>query len=256
MQTIASWNVNSIRTRYDHVQKFFDEINPDVLMVQEIKCLEEEFPDFYKKNYNVFICGEKGKYGVATFVKKSLDAERLEINDPILNQEARIILVKVKKFDLSLINVYTPNGNPINNIDKFKFKKNWVDRLIKLSEKFIENNLNCLIGGDFNVIDHKLDAKDFDEWKNDALGHFSVRKKFRELLSKGYLNTIRLFKKPGQYSFWDYQQASWERNNGILIDHILISPKLTKKIISFKIEDKFRGLNKPSDHVPIWIRLE
>ena len=85
---------------------------------------------------------------------------------------------------MSLINVYTPNGNPINNIDKFKFKINWIDRLIKLSEKFIENNLNCLIGGDFNVIDNKLDAKNFDEWKNDALGHFSVRKNLENFYPK------------------------------------------------------------------------
>ncbi|MBF91909.1 MAG: exodeoxyribonuclease III [Rickettsiales bacterium] len=256
MLIIASWNVNSIRTRYEHVQQFFDEINPDVLMVQEIKCLEEEFPEFYKKQYNVFICGEKGKYGVATFIKKNLDAEKIEINDSILNQEARIILIKIKNLDLNLVNVYTPNGNPIEKEEKFKFKISWINRLINFTEKFVENNLNCVIGGDFNVIDNKFDAKNFDEWKDDALGHSSVRDKFRELLSKGYLNTIRLFKKPGQYSFWDYQQSSWERNNGILIDHILISPKLTKKIISFKIEEKFRGLKKPSDHVPIWIRLE
>ncbi len=254
---IVSWNVNSIRTRQEHILKLLDEIEPDILMIQEIKCMNIEFPDFYSDaGYNAFICGEKGKYGVATLIKKKFAVEQIPINNKILEKEARLIVTNIRDLNLNLINIYTPNGNPIENSDKFNFKIEWMNELKKLSCKFIQNYHKCVIGGDFNVIENNADAKNFENWRNDALGHHSVRTKFRELLSTGFLNTIRLFERPGsKYSFWDYQKASWERNDGILIDHILISPNLAKKISKFGIEEKYRGLKQPSDHVPVWIRL-
>ena len=257
MLVIVSWNVNSIRTREDHVLKLINDIKPDILMIQEIKCMDIEFPDFYSNaGYNAFICGEKGKYGVATLIKKEFDVEEVTINNQILKKEARLIMTKIKDLNLNLINGYTPNGNPIENSEKFNFKIEWMNQLKQLSCKFVKDYQKCVIGGDFNVIENNNDASNFENWRNDALGHHLVRTKFRELLSIGYLNTIRLFEKPGsKYSFWDYQRASWERNEGILIDHFLISPNLTKNIFKFRIEEKYRGLKQPSDHVPVWIGL-
>ena len=134
MLVIVSWNVNSIRTREDHVLKLINDIKPDILMIQEIKCMDIEFPDFYSNaGYNAFICGEKGKYGVATLIKKEFDVEEVTINNQILKKEARLIMTKIKDLNLNLINVYTPNGNPIENSEKFNFKIEWMNQCSCLS---------------------------------------------------------------------------------------------------------------------------
>jgi len=258
MKKIASWNINSIRIRTELVEDFIKKVNPDVLMIQEIKCLDEQFPECFKKHgYKAIINGEKGKFGVATLVKNKIKIKKLVINDEILEKEARVVGVSLEETDILLINVYTPNGNPIENNEKFNFKIKWLERLKKLCENYILEKKNLIVGGDFNVIENCKDAKEFDKWRDDALGNIKIRKKFRELLSIGLLNTVRLFHNPGShFSFWDYQRASWERNDGILIDHFLISPKTTKNIKDMKIDANYRDKKKPSDHVPIWIDLD
>ena len=258
MKKIVSWNINSIRIRTDLVENFLKKVNPDVLLLQEIKCLNEEFPDcFNKHGYKVITNGEKGKYGVAILVKNKIKINKLIIKDKILEKEARIVGINIEETDIFLINVYAPNGNPIENTEKFNFKIEWLDRLKKLCKNYVLERKNLIVGGDFNVIENYGDAREFNKWKNDALGHIEIRKKFRELLSIGLLNSVRLFHKPGsEFSFWDYQRSSWERNDGILIDHFLISPTITKSIKNMKIDNSYRGLKKPSDHVPIWIDLE
>ena len=224
-------------------------------MIQEIKCLNSEIPaSLNNLDYEIFINGEKGKYGVMTMVKKTHSIQLIDVNDDILMKEARILIIKIG--EINYINIYMPNGNPIENTEKFNFKIQWMERFNHLAQKFI-NNLECaLIGGDFNVIENESDAKNFTEWKGDALANELTRKKFRKLIALGYLNCVRLFKEPGKnFSFWDYQRGSWERNDGILIDHFLITPNLTKKLKKFEIAEQFRSLPKPSDHVPLILEL-
>jgi len=254
---IASWNINSIRIRTKLVENFLNELNPDILLLQEIKCLNEEFPDFFKSlGFNFHINGEKGRNGVAILIKKKINFDYLNFDSQILTTQSRICGIYIKSINISIINVYVPNGNPIENIDKFKFKIDWLTEFNNTMKEFMREKKNLVIGGDFNVIENIFDAKKFSDWRNDALGNINVRKKFRELISTGLVNSARLFCKPGsEFSFWDYQRASWERNDGILIDHFLTSPKITELISNFGIESKFRGCEKPSDHAPLWINL-
>ena len=238
--------------------ELINSLNPDIVFLQEIKCQDNEFPSLYKeKNYNLVINGEKGKYGVAILVKKKIEFEEISFESDIFKYEARICGIKIKNnLNLHLINIYAPNGNPIESQDKFSYKTKWYDELQKVIRKLINSKINLILAGDFNVIEHPDDVQDFDKWQKDALGHISFRKKFREILFSGLINVVRLFYKPGEiYSFWDYQKASWERNYGLLIDHFLLSPKLSCLVESIFFEKEYRGKQKPSDHIPLWIKL-
>jgi exodeoxyribonuclease-3 len=258
MTIIASWNINSVRTRLDLLKKFINQINPDVVLLQEIKCTNEDFPDFYSNlGFKAIINGQKGKYGVATLLKKEIRFENLSFELEVIKKESRTNFIYLKDLNLKIINVYTPNGNPIENETKFKFKIQWLENMKRISKGLIANYDNFIIGGDFNVIEHKDDVTNFKIWENDALGDLEVRRKFREILYSGLTNIVRLYYKPGEkFSFWDYQKASWERNDGLLIDHFLASPKILGYVKSINFETKYRGMEKPSDHVPIWINLD
>ena len=255
---ICSWNINSIRIRIHLIERLIQELKPDVIKLQEIKCLENEFPDFYKKlDYNVIINGEKGKYGVAILIKKNIKFEPLTFDSKIMKDQARICGVMLKENNLALINIYTPNGNPVTDDRKFNYKIEWMNNLLSISKNYVNKYKNLIIGGDFNVIEHEDDVLEFDKWKNDALGHFQVRSKFREFLTNGFTNVSRLFYPPGSnFSFWDYQRSAWERNDGLLIDHFLVTPSVVQKIKSINFLNAFRGLSKPSDHIPFWIEFD
>lgn len=257
MTIIASWNVNSIRVRHNHVENFLKKVDPDILLLQEIKCMNDEFPDFFDKSkYDVIINGQKAKYGVAIIHKKKINVKNIQIKNEILERQARVQLIHLKKLNLYILNIYTPNGNPIDDNEKIQFKLKWYDELYNLSKKFFFSKEDLLIGGDFNVIENVKDTLNFKEWENDALGIIKVRTKFRDLCSLGLTNLSRIFFEPGQiFSFWDYQRACWERNDGILIDHFLISPKKLQDVKELKYETSFRGLEKPSDHIPFWLKL-
>ena len=255
---VCSWNINSVRMRENLLLELINSLNPDVVFLQEIKCQDNEFPLLYKeKNYNLVINGEKGKYGVAILIKKKIEFEEINFESDIFKCEARICGIKIKNnLNLHLINIYAPNGNPIESKDKFSYKIKWYGELQKVIKKLINSKINLILAGDFNVIEHPDDVQDFDKWQKDALGHISSRKKFREILFSGLTNIVRLFYKPGEiYSFWDYQKASWERNYGLLIDHFLLSPKLSCIVESIFFEKEYRGKQKPSDHIPLWIKL-
>ncbi len=257
MSVIASWNINSIRIRLDLLKKLIKKINPDLLLLQEIKCSNDEFPDIFEDlNYNSIVNGQKGKYGVAILIKKEFEFKEIDIKSQIINSESRTNFIFVKELNLKVLNVYTPNGNPIENKEKFKYKLDWMNEIAKLSNTYVNDVENLIIAGDFNVLENEKDVTKFESWENDALGHFETRKKFREILASGLTNVTRIFNEPGKkFSYWDYQRACWERNDGLLIDHFLITPKYLSYVKDIKFEMNFRGMEKPSDHIPIWINL-
>ncbi len=257
MTVIASWNVNSIRVRENHVKNFIEKVHPDILLLQEIKCMNEEFPEFLKNSsYKFLVNGQKAKYGVAIIYKENLSLEEIDPKNEILQKEARVQVVHIDSLRLNLINIYTPNGNPLNDNQKFNFKMKWFEELTKYCGNLLQNKQDVIIGGDFNVIENVKDAVDFNQWRNDALGHINTRTKFRLLCSQGYTNLSRVFYEPGKiFSFWDYQRACWERNDGILIDHFLVSPRIVNKVERLEYESVYRGMEKPSDHIPFWIKL-
>ena len=253
---ICSWNINSIRVRVDALNLLIEKINPDIILLQEIKCENHQFTEYFKNfEYNLIVKGQKGRHGVAILIKKNIDFTQIQITSNIMNKEARICGVSLK--NIFIFNVYVPNGNPTENIEKYNFKLKWLEELSKIIEKYLSNYKNIIVAGDFNVLDHENDVKDFENWQSDALGKIETRKSFRRILAKGLLNVVRFFDEPGvNYSFWDYQKASWERNYGLLIDHFLVSPVVLQNTNNISFLKEFRDQEKPSDHIPVIIDME
>ena len=227
-------------------------------MMQEIKTEEKNFPfnDFENLGYSSHVFGQKSYNGVAFLSKVNIDKIDIKfIKDK--NKQSRVIVgsIKNKSEAIKLINIYVPNGNPIGT-EKYEYKMMWYESFIKKIKKTLIDNKNIIIGGDFNVIPEEIDVYDHKKYENDALFKIEVRKKFRELLNLGFNDVYRYFNKNKQeYTFWDYMAGSWEKNNGMRIDHFLVSNNLLDKIKKIKIDNKPRSKIKPSDHTPIELEV-
>jgi exodeoxyribonuclease-3 len=163
--------------------------------------------------------------------------------------------LKIKAKTIKLINIYVPNGNPIET-DKYTYKKNWLDLLIKQLKKTIADYNNIIIGGDFNIIPDQIDVYDYKKYENDALFKLEIRKKFRQLINLGFQDIYRYFNKDKQdFTFWDYMPGSWQKNHGMRIDHFLVSNNLLNNIKNINIDKKPRSRLKPSDHTPIELEI-
>jgi len=255
---ICSWNVNSVRARVQNILKYLKDYNPDILMIQEIKTEEKNFPfnDFKNQGYESYVFGQKSYNGVAFISKVKINKIDINFINDFKNQ-SRIISgeVKNKSKIIKLINIYVPNGNPINT-DKYDYKVIWYEEFIKKIKKTLDENKNIIIGGDFNVIPEELDVYDYKKFENDALFKLEIRKKFRELINLGFEDIYRYFNKnKEEYTFWDYMSGAWQKNNGMRIDHFLVSQNLVSNIDSVAINKKPRSKLKPSDHTPIEIRI-
>ena len=255
---IISWNVNSVRARITNILEYIKQASPDILLLQEIKTQDENFPydEFKKKGYNSYVYGQKSYNGVAIISKTEVkNINKNFIQDDL--KQSRIITGEIilKKKKIELINIYVPNGNPIET-EKYDYKIKWLKKLISNTKKRLFENTNLLIAGDFNIIPEEIDVYDFKRYENDALGKLEIRKKFRELLNLGFNDVYRLKNKGKQeYTFWDYFAGSWQRNYGMRIDHFLLSNNLLKNIKSININKKPRSKTKPSDHTPIELEI-
>ena len=255
---ISSWNVNSIRARILNIQEYLKKFNPDVVLVQEIKTQDETYPydDVKKIKYESYVFGQKSYNGVAILSKKKLDNIQKDIFKD-KNKQSRIITadLKYKSKVIKLINIYTPNGNPVDT-EKYSYKKNWMDQLIKRLKSLSKKNTNIILAGDFNVIPAAEDVYNVKSFEDDALYRLEIRKKFREMLNLGFSDVYRHFNETKEgYTFWDYMRGAWQKNNGMRIDHFLVSNSLIDKIKSININKDPRGREKPSDHTPIEIKL-
>ena len=255
---ISSWNVNSVRARIANIIKYLKIFNPDILMLQEIKTEEKNFPfkDFKNLGYNSHVFGQKSYNGVAFISKKNIgEINQYFIKD--INNQSRIIVgnIKNKSKVIKLINIYVPNGNPINT-EKYSYKEKWYDAFTKKIKETLEVNQNIIIGGDFNIIPEKIDVYDHTKYENDALFKLEMRKKFKKIIDLGFHDIYRYFNEEKQeYTFWDYMAGSWQKNYGMRIDHFLISDNLLKNIKSININKKPRSELKPSDHTPIELEI-
>jgi len=255
---ISSWNVNSVRARITNIKTYLEYSSPDILMIQGIKTEEKNFPfsDFKNLGYTSYVFGQKSYNGVALLSKIKIDKINLDfIKDK--NKQSRIIVgnIKNKSNIIKLINVYIPNGNPVET-EKYKYKKDWLEIFIKQIKKNLLKNSNIIIGGDFNVIPDEIDVYNYKKYENDALFKLEIRKKFRELINLGFEDAYRyLNKKNIEYTFWDYMSGSWQKNHGMRIDHFLVSNNLLNKIKNVEIDKKPRSKLKPSDHTPIELEI-
>lgn len=250
---IASWNVNSLKARRQHVERYLAESGVDVLMVQELK--GEDFPagDFKTLDWETAFVGQKAYNGVAVFSKTPIKVIHDHLPGDKADEQARYLEFETN--GIRLIDIYLPNGNPVPG-EKFDYKLKWMQRLYKHLKKLREDNIPFAIGGDFNVIPEDKDCYAPKAWKDDALFQPESKAAFRKLLNLGLYDAFRaLHTAAGQYTFWDYQAGAWQKDHGIRIDHFLLSPELADKLESCKIDKDPRGWDKPSDHTPIIVEI-
>ena len=257
---IATWNVNSIRQRMDSLQAWLKERDPDLVCLQEIKCTDDAFPrePLEALGYNVAVHGQKTFNGVALLSKLPFDEQKSGLDGGDGDVQARFLeaVVSTKRGALRLVSLYLPNGNPAPG-EKYTYKLNWMDRLIKFSRERLKEEEPFILAGDFNVIPEARDAKRPEAWVKDALFLRATREKFRALVNLGFTDALRAVSDDaGLYSFWDYQAGAFQKNDGIRIDHLLLSPQAADKLQDAGIDRHVRGWDKPSDHVPVWVDLE
>ena len=255
---IISWNVNSVRARITNILNYIKDTKPDILLIQEIKTEEKTFPfnDFKKFGYDSYVFGQKSYNGVAILTKVKLEKIKKDFYKDSKGQ-ARTISCEYKNNSnfIKLINIYVPNGNPINT-EKYEYKKIWLENFLIEIKKNLKKNKNIIIGGDFNIIPEELDVYDYTKFKNDALFKTEIRKKFHELINLGFVDIYRYINKTKEeFTFWDYMAGSWQKNHGMRIDHFLISLNLVSKIKNININKKPRSKIKPSDHTPVEIEI-
>ena len=255
---ISSWNVNSVRARILNIKEYLKKFSPDILMIQEIKTEDKNYPydEIKSLNYNSYVFGQKAYNGVAILSKEKIsDLKNDIINDK--KKQSRIIKAEFnfKKKNIQLINIYTPNGNPVDT-EKYDYKLYWLDSFIKNLKLLSKKNENIIIGGDFNKIPNAEDVHDPKGYENDALYRLEVRKKLREIINIGFNDSYRYIHPDKEgYTFCDYTSGSLQKNNGMRIDHFLVSNSLIKNVKDVKINKYPRGRQKPSDHTPIEIEL-
>ena len=255
---ISSWNVNSVRARIENIKSYLLKYKPDVVMMQEIKTEDVNFPydDFSSMDYESHVFGQKSYNGVAIISKGKLKNVKTDLIKDKLKQ-SRIISAELeyKKKNIQLINIYTPNGNPVES-EKYDYKKKWLDDLIKQLKTLIKKNQNIILGGDFNIIPAAEDVYNPKSFEDDALFRLEIRKRLREIINLGFNDVYRHFNETKEgYTFWDYMRGAWQKNNGMRIDHFLVSNSLIDQVKSININKDPRGRKNPSDHTPIEITL-
>jgi exodeoxyribonuclease-3 len=256
---IATWNINGVKARIDTAKTWLKAAAPDVALLQEIKCADEVFPglDFEELGYNVAVHGQKGFNGVALLSKLPFDEVTPHLAGDPDDVQARYLeaVVSVPSGVLRLVNIYLPNGNPFGT-EKFAYKLSWMSRLRERVKALLALEEPLIVAGDFNVIPAPEDVYAPQAWVNDALFRTETRAHFRALVNLGLTDAFRAcHDEPNRYTFWDYQAGAWQKNQGLRIDHMLLSPQAADRLVSCEIDSTPRGWEKPSDHVPVTLEL-
>ena len=263
---IASFNINGVKARLPLVREWLEEAVPDVAILQEIKTVDEGFPRevFEELGYNVETHGQKSFNGVALLSKYPLEdvtrclpgaegAGREGVDD----EEARYIeATVVGDVAVRICGLYLPNGNPAPG-PKYDYKLAWMERLQHRAAALLQAEDAAVILGDFNVIPQAEDCRDPRDWEADALFLPPTRAAFHRLVNLGLTDALRATDaSPGIYTFWDFQGGAWQKNNGIRIDHVLLTPQAADRLTACGIDKEVRSRERPSDHVPIWVALD
>jgi exodeoxyribonuclease-3 len=257
---IATWNVNSIKQRLDSALAWLAERKPDVVCLQETKCIDAAFPrePFEALGYNVAVHGQKAFNGVALLSKFPIEDVTPGLPGDTGDDHARFLegVVSVPgSGSVRIASLYLPNGNPAGT-DKYNYKINWMKRLLRYAQERLELQEKLILAGDYNVIPTAADVYNASAWLTDALFLPQTREQFRALAHLGLVDAVRAVSDAaGLYTFWDYQAGAWQRNNGIRIDHVLLSPQAADRLSSVGIDRHVRTWEKPSDHVPVWVDL-
>jgi exodeoxyribonuclease-3 len=257
---IATWNINGVKARLEGLLAYLQSASPDVLCLQEIKSVEEGFPaePIAALGYNLAVLGQKGFNGVAILSRQPMDDVVRGLLGDQADEQARYLeaVVPAGGRTIRIASIYLPNGNPIGT-EKFSYKLAWMERLRAHAAGLLAHEEMTVLAGDYNVIAEPRDAHDPSLWTSDALFQPESRAAFRSLAHLGYTDALRT-SQPGEgvYTFWDYQAGAWQKDNGIRIDHLMLSPEATDRLAGAGVDRQTRAWEKPSDHVPVWIELE
>lgn len=255
---IATFNINGIKARAEALPLWLDEASPDVALLQEIKSVDEAFPRemFEDRGYRVETHGQKGFNGVAILSKLPLEDVTRGLPGDATDEQARWIeATVVGATAIRLCGLYLPNGNPAPG-PKYDYKLAWMARMQARAKELLSTEMPLVMAGDYNIIPQPEDAARPEVWRDDALFLPQSRAAFRRILALGFTEAFRACDpRPGQYSFWDYQAGAWQKNHGIRIDHLLLSPQAADILRECVIDKAVRAGDKPSDHVPVWIDL-
>ncbi|MGU3398682.1 exodeoxyribonuclease III [Brucellaceae bacterium D45D] len=256
---ISTWNINGVKARIDNLQHWLKESEPDIACLQEIKSVDELFPrlEIEALGYHVETHGQKGFNGVALLSKKTPDEINRGLPGDDGDEQSRFIegVYSTDKGVIRVVSLYLPNGNPIDT-EKFPYKLSWMQRLQAWARERLVLEEPLVLAGDYNVIPEPQDARHPQNWLGDALFQPQSRQAFRNLENLGFTDALRATSDDdGIYSFWDYQAGAWQKNNGIRIDHLMLSPEAADHFVSIEVEKHTRGWEKPSDHVPVTVTL-
>ena len=256
---IASFNINGIKARANALMTWLRDAQPDVALLQEIKSVSENFPsDLFKDlGYNVVVNGQKSFNGVAILSKLPIEDIVTRLPGDSEDDQARWLEVTiVGNQAIRMCNLYLPNGNPTPG-PKYDYKLSWMRRLHEKAKELIDSEIPAFMAGDYNIIPQAEDAANIGAWEQDALFLPDSRTEFRRILNLGFTDAFRAkHNGSGHYSFWDYQAGAWDRDDGIRIDHFLLTPQCADLLKNCQIDKHIRSKEKPSDHVPIWIELD
>lgn len=256
---IATYNINGIKARAMALPAWLDDAKPDVVLLQEIKSVDDAFPReiFEERGYNVETHGQKSFNGVAILSKLPLEDVTRGLPGDDTDEQARWIEATViGKQAIRLCGLYLPNGNPAPG-PKYDYKLAWMERLFARAQDLLASEEPALMAGDYNIIPQAEDAARPEAWRDDALFRPDSRSAYFRIANLGFTEAFRTRNPaPGQYSFWDYQAGAWNRDDGIRIDHFLLTPQAADLLTDCRIDKEIRGHEKPSDHVPVWVELD
>lgn len=248
---IATWNVNSIRQRIIHTLDFLKENNVDVLLLQETKCLNENFPkqEFEDIGYTCTVFGQKTFNGVAVISRGNI--EDITFNLPNFDDNQSRYIEAVVNGNIRVASVYAPNGESLES-EKFIYKKKFYKSLYEHMKQLRKLDEAILIGGDYNIAPNDTDTYDSEKWKNKILCSKDERNWFRSILNLGFSDSLNQhLQSDTNFTWWDYRRGSFEKNHGLRIDHILTNPNASDKIKKVWVDTSFRAKEKPSDHAPV-----
>lgn len=256
--SIATWNVNSIRSRLLHLLDWLRTDKPEIVLLQELKCTEDTFPamEIEELGYNIAIYGEKSYNGVAILSKFPINDIVRGLPDNADDVHARYIeaVVNLPKTAIRVASVYVPNGQEASS-DKFSYKLRFLEKLYAHIKTLLSYEEILVIGGDYNIAPEDRDVHDPGEWEGSVLTHDNVRKAFHKISNLGIYDACRVLNPDGktEYSWWDYRTGALAADNGLRIDHLLLSPQAADRLSAYHVNRNIRELEKASDHAPVVI---
>lgn len=253
---IATWNVNSVKSRLEHLIKYLKEYSPDVVLLQELKCMTEAFPamEVEDAGYNIAVHGQKTYNGVAILSKYPIEDVETTLPGDDSDEQARYIEAVTN--GIRVASVYVPNGQSPGS-DKFQYKMNFFDRLREHAENLLQYDEKLVIGADYNVAPDDIDVYDPESLRGSTCFHPDEQSKFKAIEALGFTDAFRaLHPNRQQFSWWDYRGGAWNYNKGYRIDHLLLSPLAADALTAADVETTPRGWEKPSDHTPVWCEID